>query len=132
MRHLLVAAVVVVCAGLGTPARADDKGDVTGTWKWTVEFGGQSREMTLKLKKEDGDKISGAMIGRNNQETKIDEGKIKDGEISFKVTRQGRQGNKITTKYTGKISGDTIKGKSEMEINGEMQSRDWEAKKSKD
>ena len=49
-------------------------------------------------------------------------------EISFQVTRE-MNGNKVTTKYTGKVNGDTIKGKSESQRDGQAQSRDWTAKK---
>jgi hypothetical protein len=45
------------------------------------------------------------------------------------VTRE-RDGNKFITKYKGKVSGDTIKGKSERDRDSETQSRDWEAKRS--
>ena len=38
----------------------------------------------------------------------------------------------MTTKYTGKVSGDTIKGKTERERDGQTQSRDWEAKRAKE
>ena len=130
MRRLFVAALVVTLAGSVGALRADDKANPTGTWKWTVMRNNQSREATLKLKL-DGDKLTGAMVGQNGQETPIEDGQFKDGEVSFKVTRE-RQGNKITTKYTGKLSGDTIKGKIESERNGQPQSRDWEAKRSKD
>jgi len=130
MRRVFVAALVVTFAGSLTALRADDKANPTGTWKWTVNFGGQEREMTLKLKL-DGDKLTGSMPGRNGQETAIEDGKFKDGEVSFKVTRE-RQGNKFTIKYTGKVSGDTIKGKTEFERDGQPQSRDWEAKRAKD
>ena len=130
MRRLFVAALVVTLAGSVGALRADDKANPTGTWKWTVMRNNQSREATLKLKL-DGDKLTGAMVGQNGQETPIEDGQFKDGEVSFKVTRE-RQGNKITTKYTGKVSGDTIKGKIESERNGQPQSRDWEAKRSKD
>jgi hypothetical protein len=128
MKRLVAAAVVVVCAGLVSVARADNA-DATGTWKWTVSFNGQERTMTLKLKA-DGDKLTGAMLGRNNQETAIEDGKIKNGEVSFTVTRE-RNGQKFTTKYSGKVSGDTIKGKAEFERDGQQQSRDWEAKREK-
>jgi len=126
MRRLFVTAVVVTLAGSLNAARADDKANPTGTWKWTVSIQGQDREMTLKLKLE-GDKLTGAMVGRNNQETAIEDGQFKDGEVSFKVTRE-RQGNKVTTKYSGKLSGDTIKGKIEREG---QDGRDWEAKRAK-
>jgi len=127
MRRLVVAACVLSLAGLVGVARADDKPNPTGTWKWTVTFNGQSRDMTLKLKL-DGDKLTGAMVGRNGQETKIGDGKYKDGKVSFTVTRE-RNGQKRVMKYSGMVSGDTIKGKTEFERNGEAQSRDWEAKR---
>ena len=130
MRRFFAAALVVTLAGSVGALRADDKANPTGTWKWTAIRGNQARESTLKLRL-DGDKLTGAMIGQNGQETPIEEGQFKDGEVSFKVTRE-RQGNKITTKYTGKVSGDTIKGKIESERNGQPQSRDWEAKRAKD
>jgi hypothetical protein len=130
MRRLAIGAVVLAIAGLAAPARAEDKASPTGTWKWTVERGGQKRESTCKLKLE-GDKLTGAMLGRNNQETPIEDGTYKDGAVSFKVTRE-RNGQKFTTKFTGKLTGDTIKGKTEFERDGQTQSRDWEAKRSKD
>ena len=130
MKQLMVGALVVVVSGLVGTAWADDKANATGTWKWTVEFNGQKRDMTLKLKQE-GDKLTGAMIGRNNNETAIDDGTFKDGSISFTVTRE-RNGQKFTQKYTGKVVGDTIKGKVEFEREGQAQSRDWEATRAKD
>jgi hypothetical protein len=119
----------VVFAGLVGMAQADDKLNPTGTWKWTVNRNGQDREMTLKLKL-DGDKLTGAMVGQNNQETAIEDAQFKDGEVSFKVTRE-RDGNKFTVKYTGKVSEDSLKGKTEFERDGQAQSREWEAKRAK-
>ena len=101
----------------------------TGTWKWTVMFGDQSREQTAKLKLE-GDKLTGAVLGRNNQETAIENATFKDDTISFTVTRE-RDGNKFVSKYTGKLAGDEIKGKIESERNGQTMSRDWVAKREK-
>ena len=130
MKRIVAAALVVAFAGFAGVARAEDKANPAGTWKWSVTRGNNTVETTLKLKFED-NKLSGAIIGRNNQETKIEDATFKNGEISFTVTRE-RQGQKFTTKYTGKLSGDTIKGKTEFERNGQTQSRDWEAKRSKD
>ena len=128
MRRFALAVAVVAFAGTSV-VQAEDKPDPTGTWKWTTMRGDQARESTLKLKLE-GDKLTGTMVGRNNQETAIEEASFKDGQVVFSVSRE-RQGQKITTKYTGKLEGDTLKGKYEFERNGEKTSRDWEAKRSK-
>jgi hypothetical protein len=128
MKHLTLAAFVVV-AGLSGLAQAQDKPDPTGTWKWKVMFQDQSRDMTLKLKLE-GDKLTGVVLGRNDQETKIEEATFKDGEVAFAYTRE-RNGQKVTPKYKGKLDGDTIKGQSESERGGQARKVDWEAKREK-
>ena len=122
----LVAAAALL-AGLASALAADTKVDPSGTWKWSFTGqNGQTRETTLKLKL-DGEKLTGTVSGRGG-ETAIAEAKLKGEEISFQVTREFN-GNKVTTKYNGKISGDTIKGKMEFERDGQAQSRDWEAKR---
>lgn len=128
MKRLLAGTLVIVAAGLCSTARAEEKASPAGTWKWSVTRNNQTRESTLKLKLE-GDKLTGAMV-REDKETPIEEATYKDGEVSFKVTRE-RNGQKFTVKYTGKVSGDTIKGKTEFERDGQAQSRDWEAKRAK-
>jgi len=130
MRRLLAAALVLGFLGLASAALAEDKPDPTGTWKWTVKFGDQSREMTLKLKLE-GEKLTGAMVGREGKDFPITDAEYKDGDLSFKLVRE-REGRKMVATYSGKVSGDTIKGKVEFERQGQKQSRDWEAKRAKD
>ncbi len=128
MKRLAMLAIVFGLFGLVYPAPAADKPNPTGTWKWEVKMGDQTREFTLKLKLEKGT-LTGAMV-RTDQETPIQDGKFKDGKVSFTVTRE-RDGQKFTIKYSGKVEGDTIKGKSEFEREGEKRTRDWEAKRVK-
>lgn len=130
MKRLLAATLVLAIVGVATLASADDKANPTGTWKWTAKFGNQTREMTLKLKLE-GDKLSGATVGRDGKENPVTDATYKDGEVSFKTVRE-RNGTKMTSAYTGKVSGDTITGKIQTERGGKTQSRDWEAKRAKD
>ena len=113
---------------LGFAVRAEEKKiDLTGTWKSSyTNQDGQVRESTIKLKAE-GDKLTGTVSGRNNDAT-IEQGTIKGDEVSFQVTREFN-GNKVVIKYSGKVSGDTIKGKSESQRDGQPQTRDWVAKK---
>lgn len=129
MSRLFLTAVCLSTIGLvASHAVADDKkADATGTWKWSVERNGQTFETTLKLK-QDGKKLTGTISGRQN-DTEIEDGKVDGEDVSFKVTRMFGD-NKFVQEYHGKLSGDTIKGKVEMERNGEKISRDWEAKRS--
>jgi len=136
-QHALAALTqIVTCAilALGAVVQAQDKkADPTGTWTWTTpgRNGGPDRKSTLKLKVE-GDKLTGTLSapGRGGQsnDSAIADGKLKGDEISFTVIREFG-GNKITAKYNGKISDDSIKGKIETERNGQTNSRDWEAKR---
>lgn len=119
---------------LGAVAQAQDKKtDPSGTWTWTSpgRNDGPERKSTLKLKQE-GEKLTGtvATTGRQAQanDIVIENAKVKGDEVSFTVTREF-QGNKVAAKYTGKISGDTIKGKIETDRDGQTRSRDWEAKR---
>ena len=123
-----LAACLALALGFTATAQAQDKKpEITGTWKSSfTNQDGQVRETTIKLKA-DGEKLTGTVSGRQN-DTAIEEGKIKGEEISFQVTREFNN-NKVVTKYTGKVAGDTIKGKSESTRDGQPQSRDWVAKK---
>jgi hypothetical protein len=107
---------------------AAEKPNAAGTWKWSyTNQDGQTRETTLKLKQE-GEKLTGVVIGRDGAETAIANGKIKDAEVSFTVTRE-RNGQQVTMKYQGKLSKDTIKGTTEFERDGQSRTREWEAKR---
>ncbi len=124
----------VVALGFLSEAKAADKNaDVAGTWTWTVKGrnGGADRKITAKLKV-DGDKVTGKISspGRDGQdrESDIKDGKIQGDELSFSVTRE-MNGNSMTTKYSGKVNADAIKGQTEVERNGETMKRDWEAKR---
>ena len=127
MRRRELLALALALIGIVSQVHAADKADPTGTWKWTTMRNNQSRDVTLKLKL-DGDKLTGTMPGRDNTEIAITDATFKDGQIAFSVTRE-RDGNKFTQKYSGKLDGNTIKGKIEFERDGQTQSRDWEAKK---
>jgi len=128
---ILAGAVLVL--GMLSQARADDKKtDPTGTYIWSIpgRNGGPDRTNTLILKLE-GDKLLGKVSspGRGGQtfDAEIKDAKIAGADISFTVTREFN-GTSFTNKYTGKLADGAIKGKMEFNRNGDIQSRDWEAK----
>src|SRR5439155_15163557 len=105
----------------------DKKADPVGTWKCEYEIGGQRRESTLTVKK-DGDKFAGTMRWPDQNETKLADLKVKDGELTFSAERQFMD-TKFTVKYTLKVEGDTIKGKGETDFGGETLSFDIAGKR---
>ena len=126
IRALTLASVAVATLVIAPAVQGAD--DPTGTWKWSTMFNNQTRESTLKLKLEEG-KLTGAILGRGGREIPIEDGKFEDGKVSFSVTRM-RGEQKFTAKYSGTVTGDTIKGTVEMQgRDGQSRSREWEAKK---
>src|SRR5262245_14824253 len=126
MRRVVAAVCVLAVAGL---ARAEDKPNPTGTWKYTPEVNGQSLDVTIKLKLEGG-KLTGS-VSVADMESPIEDGQYKDGEVSFKVNREFG-GNKFVLRYKGQIRGDTFKGKRELERDGQTNTREFEAKRSRE
>jgi hypothetical protein len=99
--------------------------DVTG--KWTYEMQGRNGAMTGTLNlKADGSTLTGTVSGRGG-ETEISDGKIDGGTVSFTVVREFN-GNKMTQKYTGTVTGDGIKFKVEVE-GSDRPAREFVAKK---
>lgn len=132
---LCLAAGLLIAA---TASAQDKKVDPNGKWTWTTEGregGMRTNSITLKL---DGDKLTGTIAGMRRggggggggapQETPLEEAKLKGDEISFQVTREWN-GNKMVSKYTAKIAGDTLKGKWSIDRNGEVMEREFEAKR---
>jgi hypothetical protein len=130
IKKYLTPILAITLITIGTAVQA---ADATGSWSWTRpgRNGGPDQKMTLKLKA-DGEKLTGTLTSPSRDggttDTAIADGKVKGDEVSFTVTREFNN-NKMVSKYNGKVSADTIKGKIESERNGQAQSRDWEAKR---
>ena len=88
--------------------------DISGKWTGKIETPNGSRDVNMTFKA-DGDMLTGTVSGRQSN-SPIENGKISGDDISFSVTREFN-GNKITTNYTGKVSGDSIKLKYKMRDN---------------
>jgi len=134
--HRLLFAALVACfvTALAFAAEASP----AGTWKWAVGRGGaQATEQTLRLSYLDG-KLTGTLLGTQIGQTQfpdttIEDASFKDGTIKFSVTRE-LNNLKVTTRYEGKLQGDTISGTSErpnIQGGGEPIKRDWNAKRVK-
>jgi hypothetical protein len=108
-----------------------------GTWKWTSpgRGGNPGVEQTLKLDVKDG-QLTGTVLKTQTPmgempDVAITDASFKDGEIKFSVTRDFN-GRSFTSKYDGKLDGDTIKGTVERPgRDGEVRKNDWVATRSK-
>jgi len=116
-------------AALGLIVASGAWADATGKWSWTVNFNGNEVKQTLDLK-QDGEKLTGNITGRNGQKTDITDGKANGNDISFAVVRN-RNGQEIKQAFKGTVDGDNLKLKVTVNVNGQEQTRDITAKREK-
>jgi len=108
----------------------------SGTWTWTTPGPNGSPERTSKLTlAEDHGKLAGIISTPRQDGTAVDSpisnGKEEGDKISFDVVREFN-GNKFTSSFSGEVSADKITGKISFHRNGEVQTHDWQAKRSTD
>jgi hypothetical protein len=132
--RILAAAFVASCL-MSVAAFA---ADATGSWKWTQmgRQGGTPQEITAKFTAKDG-KLTGTVTqpGRGGgapMDVEISDGAVKGDTVTFSLVREFG-GNKIVTKYEGKLDGDTIKGTmlAPGRGGGEPTPREWTATRAK-
>lgn len=87
--------------------------------KWTAEVQGRNgtTTQTLMLKSE-GMKLTGSLDGGRGMPIEISEGMVHESDVTFKVTRMGRDGTPVVTVYKGTLSGDELKLSAEREGGG--------------
>lgn len=97
-------------------------GTVTGTWNGTVETSQGTGSPVFTFKQE-GEKLTGTYKGQLGEAPLTGTLKGSDISFSFKINFQGQDVN-IT--YTGKVEGNSMKGKA---VLGELGEANWTAKK---
>ena len=101
MRKIVLAIVAVLCLSFAALAA-----DVTG--KWTAEVPGRNGTQTNTFTfKTAGGAVEGTMTTQRG-DTPIANGKLDGDTLTFEISRPGRDGATMTTKYTGKVKGDSI------------------------
>ncbi len=112
-------------------------------WSWTsplpvrstpgapTSFPAFQRKTTLRLKR-DGDRLTGTIFTQLSQPRTnaipITDAKLEGDMVSFTVTRE-LNGKQYVQRFSGKVSGDSIKGRVEFEREGKPESRDWVARR---
>lgn len=80
--------------------------DITGTWKGEANPNGKGGPPTFMLKQA-GSALTGSTTGRGG-EIEISNGKVDGDKVYFEVIRD-MGGDKVTIKYSGTVSGATMK-----------------------
>jgi hypothetical protein len=111
-----------------TAAEDAKKSPLTGLWVWTftTSDGGQVTPR-VRFKMKDGE-LTGTSTFRSGWDAPLKNIVFKDGQVGFDVARD-YLGDKVTTHYSGKLSGTTITGKITAAANGETETYDWDAKR---
>jgi osmotically-inducible protein OsmY len=91
--------------------------DVSGTWKGSAETQNGTIERTFVFKA-DGNKLTGETTSNMFGKSTIEDGKVDEDDVSFSVT-VNVQGTEGKVNYKGKVEGDTIKFKIEVQAIGQ-------------
>lgn len=120
------------------PASAADKPEkagttttnsVTGKWTYTLDVSlDTSLDFTAEIKQE-GEKVTG-FVTVQELKTAIEKGKFKDGQLTFEIPRE-YGGVKFMSRYAGKLTGDTLKGKIVSGAAPVERTYEWSAKREK-
>ena len=136
-QSICISAVFLFLAVTGSNVSAEDTAvNPTGTWKWVEPTNtdnpnspGEIPKITFTLKLQ-GETLTGTMNASTT--TILTNGVVKGDEVSFQTVREGKAG-KTTTTYSGKLSGDTIKGTIQIYVDDKLfSSRDWKVKRVKE
>jgi len=97
-----------LCALLALATVAAFAADVSGKWMSEAPAGGKGGPQTFVFKQAGSD-LSGTQEGGRGGPIEFSGGKVEGDKVMFEVTRDMGDKGKFTTKYTGTVSGTTIK-----------------------
>ena len=111
---------------------------LNGDWLVTSDFGGRTMESILAFSRDQEGNVTGAQLGFGGM-NELKDITFNEGKLSFTQTRQGRDGETQTSKFTGTLadgvlSGTMSGGRGDYELKGSRIPRmpravgDWEMK----
>jgi hypothetical protein len=110
-------ALVLAVASTPSFVLADDL-KVVGPWNLTVAMDdGSSLEVVLTVA-QNGDQLSGKMVGQDGQEVEVTDMMVVDGDLKFEMVRDFG-GQPLSTKFRLKADGDKLDGTVDYDIGGQ-------------
>lgn len=101
---------------------------VAGTWRWSVQTPRGERQYVMTLRQRF-QKVMGT-VSVDGRESPITNTRLVGNQLSFTVTRE-IGGQKVTMRFSGRVSGDTITGTVDIQGGQFAGKRDWVAKRDK-
>jgi hypothetical protein len=122
MRRLVLAAVLILAAGIGTATQSPSKSDaLLGRWDLVVSRGAQSSPSWLEVERSGTATLVGQFVGSGGSARPIAKIEFTDGAFRFAIPPQwDRNPNDIT--FEGRLEGDRITGSMTM---GDGQKLTW-------
>ena len=102
MKKLITACAMLAFAGMAFAA------DISGKWMSEAPAGGRGGPQTFTFKQAGSD-LSGTIDSGRGGPVEINNGKVDGDKVTFETTRDMGDKGKITTKYSGSVSGTTLK-----------------------
>src|SRR5881397_4211240 len=126
MKRAILGVMLLAATAFAEPTNNVSKLD--GVWKWSFTMpDGTKAEPKVRLKQE-GDAFTGSSIPRAGMAIPIIDPKLEGDKVSWTVVREAG-GRKVTTRYEGRVEGETIKGTIHSDWAGEPRRYDWLAKR---
>jgi hypothetical protein len=109
--------MVLALVRLAAAATADDvKPD--GQWRFVVAMpDGGELNLKVTLKQADG-KLGGTLVGDDSVETEITDAELKNGELTFKISRD-LGGQQLNSTFTGKLTAGEFDGSVDYDLGGQ-------------
>lgn len=132
MRTLLLCTLPLLCFALPSRSETEGQPKLDGVWKWSFTMPDGTRSDPKAHLKREGDTLTGTSTPRPGMAIPITDGKIDGDKVSWSILREAA-GRKVTTRYEGRVKGDTIKGSIRSDwAGGETKTYEWSAKRAPD
>ena len=103
------ASVLLLALSTAAPAQQSRRGGLYGDWNITVDYDGRQMQSILAFSRDREGNRTGQWISFWGL-TELQDLKSEEGQVSFAWTRQNREGQTTTTKFTGKIEEGKLSG----------------------
>ena len=119
-RTLIAATLCLLSAALMIAA------DASGTWNYKMPTPDGELAATLTLKV-DGETLTGTFEFEGGRKLEITNGTVKGNELKFTVKRDRPTGGSMVYEMTGTVDGDSIKGSTKTQMDGQDLTSEWSA-----